>query len=64
MDDILHAVVAGIRIGIFIGTSGAIFAFSVIGTCRWLNWAPINITVNVINDGASSVVPSDQRGTE
>lgn len=64
MDDLLHAISAGIRIGIFMGTSGAIFTIAVIGMCRWLKWAPINITVNVINDGASSSFPSDQRQSD
>jgi hypothetical protein len=51
MDDLFRAIMAGLRIGIFIGTSGAIFMISVIGMCRWLKWAPINITVNVNNYG-------------
>jgi hypothetical protein len=47
MSDVLHAVASGVRLSIFFGCSGAIFALGIISVSRWLKWAPINITVNV-----------------
>lgn len=29
-----------------VGASGAFFALGIVGVCRWLKWAPINITIN------------------
>ena len=39
--------ISAIRLAIVIGLSGGFFAGCVIAVCRWLNWAPVNITVNV-----------------
>lgn len=51
MSDIVQSFAAGIKLAIFFGCSGAIFALAIIVICRWLRWAPINITVNVNNNG-------------
>lgn len=54
----IESMAAGIRLAIFFGCSGAIFALAMVGICRWLKWAPINITVNV-NNSASREKASD-----
>jgi hypothetical protein len=53
VSDIIQTAGAGIRLAIFFGCSGAIFALGIIAVSRWLKWAPINITVNVNNYGES-----------
>ena len=62
MDDFARVVLTGIRLAVFIGSSGAIFAISIIAVCRWLKWAPINITVNV-NDYRPGAAPDDAVGS-
>ena len=51
MADFLQGVGAAIRMAITIGGAGAVFALCIAVVCRWLKWAPINITVNVNNYG-------------
>lgn len=62
MSDFVQGVGAAIRIAIVVGGSGAVFALCVVVICRWLKWAPINITVNVNNNGPidGSYQPSPQ----
>lgn len=38
---------SGIRLAAFISMSGAFFALGIAGICKWLNWAPVNLTVNI-----------------
>jgi hypothetical protein len=42
---------------------GASFVFGVAMVCRWLEWAPVNTTVNIYNkwpsDDVSTTVKSD-----
>lgn len=58
MSDLSHAVMAGFRLSVLIGGSAAIFTIAVVTICRWLKWAPVNITVNV-NDYRHGVAPDD-----
>jgi hypothetical protein len=47
MDDFLQSLAAATRLAVVIGGSGSVFAFGAAVICRWLKWAPINITVNL-----------------
>lgn len=48
-----------IRLAAFFGFFGAIFALGFASVCKWLKWAPINITVNINNPpGTAHSVPS------
>lgn len=58
MDDFAH-LLSALRLAIVIGGSGAFFALSIAVVCRWLKWAPINITVNVNNYGEAHSIPDD-----
>lgn len=49
MAEILHPLVSGLKLVLFFGGSGALFAAGFAAACRWLEWAPVNITVNVHN---------------
>jgi hypothetical protein len=55
MTEGLSAAIAGFGIAAAIGAG---FTLGVIGVCRWLQWAPVNITVNnyadTITPGAGS----------
>lgn len=46
------------RVAVLIGMSAAAVTFAVATVCRWMEWAPINITVNV-NDYRPGVAPDD-----
>lgn len=58
MDDITHAIAAGLKLSILFGCTAAIFTVAVVSVCRWLKWAPVNITVNV-NDYRPGAAPDD-----
>jgi len=47
-------VIAGLRLASFFGTTGVFFALGFAGVCRWLKWYPINVTVNVYQNGEKS----------
>lgn len=56
MTDLATAMFAAIGFIFMVGASGAAFVFGVATVCRWMEWAPLNITVNLNNDvrGSSS----------
>lgn len=37
---------AGVRLAAFLSMSGAFVALGFVGVCKWLKWAPVNITIN------------------
>lgn len=37
---------AAFNLAALFAMSGALFAIGFIGVCRWLKWAPVNITIN------------------
>jgi len=49
MADILHAWASGVKLILLFGGSGALFAAGFAFACKWLGWAPVNITVHVHN---------------
>jgi hypothetical protein len=49
-----------VGIAIFFAGAGAFFALGFAGVCRWLEWSPVNLTVNVYQNGENSPPP----GTE
>jgi hypothetical protein len=62
MSDASDHFLSALRLAAFFGISGSIFALGFAMVCRALNWAPINITVNV-NDYRPGVAPDDDVGT-
>lgn len=60
MSDVLQQIWAGTKLIILFGGSGMWFAFGVAAVCRWLKWAPINITVNVNQN--PSPTPTEDAG--
>lgn len=49
MDEIFGSFAVGMRLAAFFGISGGIFALGAFGVCKALNWAPVNLTVNIHN---------------
>lgn len=47
MDEIVHAIASGLRLSFFLGCTAGIFIAVVASVCRFLKWAPVNLTVNV-----------------
>ena len=47
MEDFLQSLLLGVKLAYVAGFTGAAFTLGVALICRWLSWAPINITVNV-----------------
>lgn len=48
MDEFTKALLAFVGLGITMGIAGVVFAFGCAVICRWLGWAPVNTTVNII----------------
>jgi UPF0716 family protein affecting phage T7 exclusion len=54
--EMVHAVLVAIGLAFMVGLCAASAALGAALVCRWLKWAPINITINVNNYGEP---PSD-----
>lgn len=50
MPDFVQAILVAVGFCFIVGCSGAAFAFGVATVCRWLGWAPVNLTVNITNE--------------
>jgi hypothetical protein len=47
--EMVHAVLVAIGLAFMVGLCAASATLGVVLVCRWLAWAPINITINVNN---------------
>lgn len=50
MAEIVNSWLSGLKLILLFGGSGALFAAGFALACRWLEWAPVNITVNLHNN--------------
>ena len=50
MDKLLSA----LSLASFFGFAGAFFAIGFAVFCKWIGWAPVNITIHVYQDGTKS----------
>lgn len=53
MAEIINSWLSGLKLVLLFGGSGALFATGFALACRWLEWAPVNITVNIHHRGDS-----------
>ena len=51
MDDTLKAIAFLLKIASLSFTLSAAFTLGAAAVCRWLEWAPINITIKSISNG-------------
>ncbi len=47
MNDLTQAIIVAIGVVFWVGLLGAAFAFGFACVCRRMQWAPVNVTVNI-----------------
>jgi|HubBroStandDraft_6_1064221.scaffolds.fasta_scaffold00050_79 hypothetical protein len=52
MSDLAQAFFALIGLVIAVGCCGGSFAFGACLVCRWMEWSPVNTTINVFTETA------------
>lgn len=53
MDPLVHSLLLGLKLAYVACLCGAGFMLGAATICKWLNWAPVNVTVN-LNDQRES----------